>query len=53
MITVTGPIPAKGMSEIIDGADKYKEEQHAVLMDYHKFTDGNSARRVMDAVELL
>ena len=43
----------ESISEIIDGADKYKEERHAVLKDYHKFTDGNSARRVMDAVELL
>ena len=43
----------ESISEIIDGADKYKEERHAVLKDYHKFTDGNSARRVMDAVKLL
>ena len=43
----------ESIAEIIDGVDKYKEERHAVLKDYHKFTDGNSARRVMDAVELL
>lgn len=38
------------LSEIADGIDKYIGERHAVMKNYHTYSDGNSARRVLDTI---
>lgn len=38
------------LSEMLKGIDKYKNDRHEVMNDYHTYTDGNSARRVLNAI---
>jgi len=38
------------LSEIADGIDKYISERHAVMKNYHTYSDGNSSRRVLDTI---
>lgn len=38
----------ESISEVVEGIDKYKDDRWAVMKDYHTYTDGNSARRVLD-----
>lgn len=40
----------ESISEIAEGIDKYKDDRHAVMKDFHTYTDGDSARRVMDVI---
>ncbi|MSS20126.1 CDP-glycerol glycerophosphotransferase family protein [Pseudoramibacter porci] len=40
----------ESISEIADRIDKYKDARNAVMKDYHTYTDGNSAKRVLDII---
>jgi len=34
----------------MDGKDKYAEFRHRILPQYNKYIDGDSAKRVLDAI---
>lgn len=40
----------KALCEIMDGKDKYAEFRHRILPQYNKYIDGDSAKRVLDAI---
>ena len=40
----------KALRDIAVGKDIYKEEREKIFPEYHAYKDGNSARRVLDAI---
>lgn len=38
------------IAEITDGIDKYKNDRDKVTSEYHTYRDGNSSKRVLDAI---
>lgn len=38
------------LTEIVSGIDKYKDERHAIMSDYHTYVDGNSSERVLKQI---
>ena len=38
------------LTEILSGVDKYKEDRHAIMSEYHTYVDGNSSERVLKRI---
>lgn len=38
------------LTEIASGIDKYKDDRHAIMSQYHTYVDGNSSKRVLKRV---
>lgn len=41
------------MEEILNGIDKYSEQRSKIVDKYHKYKDGNSAKRILDKFGIL